>query len=378
MLGTPVRHPVAAAAPRLADYDYELPAELIAQVPAAERDAARLLVLERRGGTLRHAAVRDLPRFLTAGDLLVFNDARVRPARLACRTASGAAVELLVLAARAPRLWSCLGRPAKRLRAGAALVLPAGGSALVREAVGAGRYAVEFGAGVDVAALLARHGVLPLPPYIKRPDGPLALDRERYQTIFADRAAAVAAPTAGLHFTPALLAALDAAGVKRATLTLAVGPGTFLPVRVDDVRRYHMEPERVDLPPATVAAIERTRAAGGRVVAVGTTTARALESAALAASAARPVGAVGRGVTGATRRRATGLGSGRFWADVFIVPGFSFRVVDALLTNFHLPRSTLLMLVSAFAGRERIREAYAVAVQERYRFYSYGDAMLIC
>lgn len=356
MHGSPAREPVAVASTRLAGYDYDLPAELIAQVPAAERDAARLLVLERAGGALRHAVVRDLPRFLRAGDLLVFNDVRVRPARLACRTASGGAVELLVLAAQTPRLWSCLGRPAKRLRAEAPLVLRDGGRAVVRERVGPGRYVVEFAAGVDVPALLARHGALPLPPYIRRPDGPLALDRERYQTIFAAREEAVAAPTAGLHFTPVLMAALDAAGVQRALLTLAVGPGTFLPVRVDDVRQHRMEPEWVDLPAATVEAIERAKAADRRVVAVGTTTARALESAA----------------------RAPRFASGSFWADAFILPGFSFRVVDALLTNFHLPRSTLLMLVSAFAGRERIRETYAVAVRERYRFYSYGDAMLIC
>jgi S-adenosylmethionine:tRNA ribosyltransferase-isomerase len=348
---------------RLADYDYELPPELIAQTPAAERDGARLLVLERSAGGLRHGAVRELPRWLRAGDLLVFNDARVRPARLHCRSAGGGAVELLLLAESMPRLWSCLGRPAKRLRPGAALALPGGGAAQVREHAGAGRYAIEFDAAIDVPALLARYGELPLPPYIKRPDGPLAVDGERYQTIFAARDGAVAAPTAGLHFTPALLAALDAAGVRRACLTLVVGPGTFLPVRADNVRDHRMEPEWVELPTATAAAVVQTRAAGGRVIAVGTTSARALESAARA-SALDPGGAV----AGGTRS---------FWADAFILPGFRFQVVDALLTNFHLPRSTLLMLVSALAGRERILAAYAVAVRERYRFYSYGDAMLI-
>jgi S-adenosylmethionine:tRNA ribosyltransferase-isomerase len=335
----------------LSDYDFHLPVELIAQTPAAERDAARLLVLDRASSSLRHAGVRDLPQLLRAGDLLIFNDTRVRAARLHCRTASGGAVELLVVAEGGANVWSCLGRPAKRLRAGTALRLPGGGEAMVRERSAAGRYAVEF-ADTDVGALMAEHGELPLPPYIRRPSGPLPLDRERYQTVFAAHDGAIAAPTAGLHFTPALLAGLDAAGVQRATITLAVGPGTFLPVRTDDVREHRMEPEWAEIPSATAEAIARTRASRGRVIAVGTTTARALES--------------------------CGGAAGRLWADAFILPGFRFRVIDALLTNFHLPRSTLLMLVSALAGRERILAAYAVAVAERYRFYSYGDAMLIC
>jgi S-adenosylmethionine:tRNA ribosyltransferase-isomerase len=204
---------------------------------------------------------------------------------------------------------------------------------------------------------------MPLPPYIRRPDGPLASDAERYQTIFAARDGAVAAPTAGLHFTPELLAELDAAGVRRASVTLMVGPGTFLPVRVDDVREHQMEAEWAEVPDATVEAIEQTRAAGGRVIAVGTTTVRALESSALADSSAS---------------RDVRQGRGGFWASAFIRPGFRFQMVDGLLTNFHLPRSTLLMLVSALAGREAILAAYRLAVAERYRFYSYGDAMLIC
>jgi S-adenosylmethionine:tRNA ribosyltransferase-isomerase len=336
---------------RLADYDFRLPLELIAQTPAGERDAARLLVLDRAVSALRHAGVRALPQLLRPGDLLIFNDTRVRAARLHCRTASGGAVELLVVAQRGANVWSCLGRPAKRLRAGTALRLPNGGEAVVSARTDAGRYAVDF-AGCDVDALMAEHGELPLPPYIRRRSGPLPLDRDRYQTVFAAHDGAVAAPTAGLHFTPALLAALDAAGVQRATLTLAVGPGTFLPVRTDDVREHRMEPEWAEIPAATAAAIARTKANRGRVIAVGTTTARALES--------------------------SGGAAGGLWADAFILPGFHFRVIDALLTNFHLPRSTLLMLVSALAGRERILAAYAAAVAEGYRFYSYGDAMLIC
>ncbi len=372
--------PPAATGTRLADYHYDLPAQLIAQGPAAARDAARLLVVERAGGALRHAVVRELQQFLRAGDLLVVNDARVRPARLRCRGAAGGAVELLLVAETAAHRWTCLGRPARRLRPEAVLALPDGGAAVVRGRAGPGRSEIEFGADVDVPALLARYGALPLPPYINRPDGPLALDRERYQTVFAERDGAVAAPTAGLHFTPGLLAALDAAGVQRASLTLAVGPGTFLPVRADDVREHHMEAEWAELPVETVEAIARTKSGGGRNIAVGTTTVRALESAAAGAGVAP---AVPRHE--APSRAGARLRPGRppplqraFWADAFILPGFSFRVVDALLTNFHLPGSTLLMLVSAFAGRERMLETYALAVRERYRFYSYGDAMLIC
>jgi S-adenosylmethionine:tRNA ribosyltransferase-isomerase len=350
------RDPAVAPGPSLAEFDYDLPADLIAQVPAPTRDGARLMVLPGAGEAPRHDVVRNLSAWLRAGDLLVFNDARVRPARLFGRAGGGGAVELLLLAARPDGTWSCLGRPAKRLRPGAAVQLPDGSTARVVERLAPGRYAVAF--ATDVRALLARHGELPLPPYIKRPDGPLPLDRERYQTVFARRDDAVAAPTAGLHFTPALLAALEAAGVARAGLTLDVGPGTFLPVRDDDVAGHHMDAEWAELPAETAAAITATRAAGGRVIAVGTTTTRALESAA---------------------RRAGGdaLASGGSWADVFILPGFRFRVIDGLLTNFHLPRSTLLMLVSAFAGRARVLAAYETAVRERYRFYSYGDAMLI-
>ncbi len=341
---------------RLSDYDYDLPPELIAQMPAPERDAARLLVLERTTGRVQHTAVRALGEYLRGGDLLVVNDTRVRPARLRCRTTSGGTVELLLVRARAPQHWECLGKPAKRLRPGNVLALPGGAAAVVMGRSAPGRFVVEFGDGVDVPALLERHGELPLPPYIKRPHGALEIDRERYQTLFAAVDGAIAAPTAGLHFTPALLAALERAGVQRAVVTLAVGPGTFLPVRTDDVGMHAMEPEWAVVPAGTVEAIARTKAAGGRVIAVGTTTVRALESAA---------------------RRPGGLAGGAFWADAFIVPGFGFRVVDALLTNFHLPRSTLLMLVSAFAGRARVLETYELAVREGYRFYSYGDAMLI-
>ncbi len=339
----------------LADFDYALPAELIAQVPPAARDGGRLLVMERESGAVQHEQVRHLPAHLRRGDVLVLNDTRVRPARLYARTASGGAVEVLLLADTGAGVWKCLGRPAKRLRPGAALRFAGGAAATVCARLGAGCYAVAFEAGVDVSRLLSEHGEVPLPPYIKRPDGPLPFDRERYQTVFAAREGAVAAPTAGLHFTPALLERLRATGVELAWLTLHVGPATFLPVRSEDVRRHRLEPERAYVPPATADAVRRAKSEGRRIVAVGTTTTRALESAA----------------------RDGGVDSGERWADAFIVPGFRFRVVDVLLTNFHLPRSTLLMLVCAFAGRQRVLDAYATAVRERYRFYSYGDAMLI-
>lgn len=335
-----------------AAFDFVLPPELIAQTPADRRDGARLLVLSRGDGGVRHRVVTDLPALLAAGDLLVFNDARVRPARLFGRIESGGAVELLVVRPEGDGTWHCLGRPARRLRPGTGIALPDGSRAVVRERLAPGRYAVAFAAAVD--ELLAEHGELPLPPYIRRPDGPLPIDAERYQTVFARRPGAVAAPTAGLHFSPELLAALSARGVAHTFVTLDVGPATFLPLREDGVAA--LEGEWAEIPAATVEAIARTRAAGGRVLAVGTTTTRALESAA---------------------RRAGGLTAGAFWADAVIRPGFRLAVVDALVTNFHLPRSTLLMLVAAFAGRESVLAAYAEAVRERYRFYSYGDAMLI-
>ncbi|MGD9763914.1 MAG: tRNA preQ1(34) S-adenosylmethionine ribosyltransferase-isomerase QueA [Candidatus Binatia bacterium] len=345
-----------AAATRLSDFDFELPAELIAQAPAERRDGARLLALERATGALRHGYIHDLPGLLRAGDLLVFNDARVRPARLHGRTPTGGAVELLLVRELAAGTWECLGRPARRLRDGAAIELPGGAAAAVVERRGPGRYAVRFEAGCGVTELLEQYGELPLPPYIKRPHGPLPSDLERYQTVFARRDGALAAPTAGLHFTASLLETLAANGVAHAWVTLAVGPATFLPLRDGADAADRLEAEWAELPEATVEAIARTRRAGGRVVAVGTTTTRALESAA---------------------RRGDGLAAGGFWADAFIRPGHRFAAVDALLTNFHLPGSTLILLVAAFAGRHTLLSAYATAVRERYRFYSYGDAMLI-
>jgi S-adenosylmethionine:tRNA ribosyltransferase-isomerase len=336
---------------RLTDLDYPLPEALIAQAPAPERAAARLLVLDRGGAPLRHARVSDLPGFLLAGDVLVLNDTRVIPARVAGRRPSGGRLPLLFVAPLGEDgEWEVLVRGAPR--PGERVHLPGGGGEWVAP-LGDGRWRLRLALDEPVLAWLERVGEVPLPPYIRRP--PTRADRARYQTVYARVPGAVAAPTAGLHLTPELLGAIAAAGVRVATLTLHVGPATFLPIRTDDLERHVMAPESCDIPPPTVEAIGAARARGGRVVAVGTTTVRALESG---------------WADGALR---AGPGA----ATLFIRPGHRFRVVDGLLTNFHLPRSTLLALVAAFAGWDRIRTAYAEAVGRGYRFYSYGDAMLV-
>ncbi len=337
---------------RLADLDYTLPPELIAQEPVAERTAARLLAVSRAAAQVAHHTVADLPHLLRAGDALVLNDTRVVPARVHGRRPSGGRLELLLLAASDGDEWEALVRGSPRV--GERVHLPEGAGEWTA-ALGDGRWRLRLAVGGDVPAWLERVGEVPLPPYIRRPAGPTAADRERYQTTFARVPGAVAAPTAGLHFTPALLAAARAAGIDHVALTLHVGPGTFLPVRGDDLAAYRMAPEAYALPEATAARLLAVRRAGGRVVAVGTTTVRALESAAHDGEL-RP-------------------GTGR--AALFIQPGHDFRAVDAILTNFHLPRTPLLALVAAFAGRELLLRAYAEAVAARYRFYSYGDAMLL-
>ncbi|GIW42808.1 MAG: S-adenosylmethionine:tRNA ribosyltransferase-isomerase [Candidatus Binatia bacterium] len=347
---------------RRSDYEFELPPELIAQYPAAERDQARLMVLDRTTRQRIHARVADLPSFLAPGDLVIVNDTRVIPARITTTGPTGGKVELLfvrrisTLPSSTPA-WTCLGRPGRYLKPGQRLGLPEGVEIEVIERQGAGRYLVRWLGAVDEFAFLQRHGRVPLPPYIRRPQGPSPEDEERYQTVFARVPGSVAAPTAGLHFTPALLEKLEARGVQTSRLTLHVGPGTFQPIRGDDVRLHRMEPEWCDIPAATVEAIRAAKMRGNRVVAVGTTTTRALESA-------------------ATFDDQVVLAGAR-WADRFILPGYRFGVVDSLLTNFHLPGSTLVLLVAALVGREWLLESYAEAIQRRYRFYSYGDAMLI-
>jgi S-adenosylmethionine:tRNA ribosyltransferase-isomerase len=346
---------------RTDDLSYELPGELIAQVPAARREAARLLVLGREDGAVAHRGVRDLPDLLRAGDLLVVNDTRVLPARLDARRASGGRVEVLFLEpAGEDGAWSALARAGGRLEVGEELAVGADGEALRilgREAEG--RWLLRPVQG-DARVLMERHGRMPLPPYVvRRPgDGHEALDRERYQTVYAAHDGAVAAPTAGLHLGTELLAALEARGVERCALTLHVGAGTFLPVRSVTLEAHAMHAERYEVSPGTAARVRAARAEGRRVVAVGTTCVRALEGAALASPDGLPQ-------AGAAR------------TDLFVRPGHEFRVVQGLLTNFHLPRSTLLALVGAFAGLERVLAAYREAVREGYRFHSYGDAMLI-
>jgi S-adenosylmethionine:tRNA ribosyltransferase-isomerase len=337
---------------RLEDLDYALPPELIAQEPAAERAAARLLAVRRDPRGLAHHTVADLPLLLRAGDLLVLNDARVVPARVRGRRPSGGRLELLLLGATEGDEWEALVRGSPRL--GERVHLTDGGGEWTAS-LGDGRWRLRLELAERVYDWLERVGELPQPPNIRRPGGPTAADRERYQTTFARVPGAVAAPTAGLHFTTALLATLADAGIEHVTLTLHVGPGTFLPIRGGDLATYAMAPERFELSAAAVDRIAGARDAGGRVVAVGTTTVRALESAA---------------ATGPLR-----AGAGE--AALFIRPGHRFRIVDALLTNFHLPRTPLLALVAALAGTELLRDAYAEAVRQRYRFYSYGDAMLI-
>ncbi len=349
-----VRAPLAfpqAGCMNLADFDYDLPKSRIAVAPARPRDAARLLHV---GEELKDFVVRDLPQLLRPGDVLVVNDTKVIPAQLVARR--GAARIGITLDRRLDDgSWRVLLRNAKRVKAGDELLIDPEFSALVVQVLDGGAALLRFTAD-DFYAALGRSGALALPPYIARPDGITAQDGDDYQTMFAAREGAVAAPTAGLHFTPDLVAALAARGVEMVQVTLHVGAGTFLPVRSDDVLEHKMHAERGFLTADVAAKINSARAAGGRIVPVGTTSLRLLESAADATGCVHEY-------DGET--------------DIFILPGYRFKVADLLLTNFHLPKSTLLMLVSAFAGMTRIRTAYAYAMAENYRFYSYGDACLL-
>jgi len=348
---------------RLDRFDYDLPRDLIAQEPAGRRDASRLLVLDRAADRLEESRFEALGEHLAPNDLMVINDTRVFPARLSSRKPTGGEVELL-LTERAPdegggQRWTCMVSTGRGLRPGLRLLIGPGLEAEILEGGDGPRWLIRLIASAgDVDAAIARHGTMPLPPYIRRDpvDGRSSRDVERYQTVYARQPGAIAAPTAGLHFTPELLQRLEALGIGLARLTLHVGPGTFQPVRAEEIEAHRLEPERFVLPDETAAAIDACRARGGRVVAVGTTVTRVLEAR-------------------ADDDRGVRAGEGR--CDLYITPGHRFRVVDALVTNFHLPRSTLLILAAAFAGRERILAAYREAVARRFRFYSYGDAMLI-
>lgn len=348
-------------APTVSDFEFDLPEDAIAQRPAARREASRLLVMPRAGGdALAHRHFADLPELLRGDELLVFNDTRVVPARLGGRKASGGRVELLALAPADddPRAFIALGRSAKPLRAGAEVLLDGDDTVAVEllASLGGGTWRARLPAGFGTLwELLDARGEIPLPPYIARPEGPGADDAERYQTVWAREPGAVAAPTAGLHFSEELLAGIAARGVATARVTLHVGPGTFLPVRVERLADHRMHAERYRVGEEAAAAIAAARRDGRPVVAVGTTVVRTLEAVA-AATGGEVVPAEGE-------------------TDIFITPGHRFRAVDQLITNFHLPGSTLLMLVSAFAGRERVLAAYREAVARGYRFYSYGDGM---
>ena len=347
--------------------DYTLPAELIAQTPAARRDGSRLLVVDRTTRSVSHRMFSDLASYLRPGDTLFRNTAAVLPARLHGKRSTGGKVECFLLrrsesAHPGAELWQCLVRPGRRLPPGSSFEIEGGGLAATVVSIGDNgsaqvRFVVRDGGSVVEAA--NRAGDVPLPPYIERRDNSLReQDRERYQTVYADRArqVAVAAPTAGLHFTPELLDALKARGAGFAFVTLHVGAGTFLPVKTDDLSQHRMHAEYGEVSATAAEAVNATRAAGGRVICVGTTSLRLIESAADPDGQVRPFAAE---------------------TDIFITPGYRFRAADGLMTNFHLPKSTLFMLVCAFAGRDVMRAAYAHAIADGYRFYSYGDGSLL-
>jgi len=340
---------------KLSDFDFDLPREAIAQRPATPRDAARLLHLPAEGAPA-DLGVKDLPRLLRPGDVAVFNDTRVIPARLAGMRGT-ASVEVTLHKREKAETWRAFARPARKLRAGDRIAFSDDFSAVVMERGEGGEVLLQFDrSGAELMAALERHGHLPLPPYIHRPGGADSLDVETYQTVYARISGAVAAPTAGLHFTPELLQALDERGITRVSATLHVGAGTFLPVKHDDLSAHKMHTEWGSLSAEGAAAITAARARGGRVVAVGTTALRLLET------AAAPDGSL-EAFEGET--------------DLFILPGYRFKIVDLLMTNFHLPKSTLFMLVCAFAGQERMKAAYAHALSQGYRFFSYGDSSLL-
>jgi S-adenosylmethionine:tRNA ribosyltransferase-isomerase len=343
----------------ISEFDYELPTELIAQHPLSQRDASRMLVIDRQSETWKDSNFATLPEYLRPLDVLVLNNTKVFPARLnAKRVPSGGSIELLLVRRVERNVWEVLGKPARRLKTGSRFSLV--DSPMEGEVIGEvdeTRRLIRFETKEDLMGLIEKVGEPPLPPYIKRPDRGLAEDRERYQTVYATTPGAIAAPTAGLHFTQSTFDQIRERGVSMVELTLHVGYGTFEPVRVDDVTQHRVAAERFSISKQAATAINSRRVAGGRVVAVGTTTTRALESS----------------VTTSGEIRCSPMRE----TELTIVPDYKFRAVDALLTNFHLPRSSLLMLVSAFAGRELVLASYRHAVRELYRFYSYGDCMLI-
>ena len=335
------------------DFYYELPEELIAQTPLQQRDASRLMVLNRVTGEIEHKHFYDIIDYLHPGDCLVLNDSRVLPARLLGHRPTGGAVEVLLLRDLGDKKWECLCKPGKKMREGDTVSFGEGTlTATVRQVLEDGNRVVEFHYEGIFLEVLERLGKMPLPPYIKAE----LKDQERYQTVYSREVGSAAAPTAGLHFTQELLDKIRAKGIKTAFVTLHVGLGTFRPVKAEDVLEHHMHSELCMMNEETAGILNETKAAGGRVICVGTTSCRTLES------------LVNEDGTFEAKSK---------WTDIFIYPGYTFKAMDGLITNFHLPESTLVMLVSAFAGREHVLNAYKIAVQERYRFFSFGDAMAI-
>lgn len=338
------------------DYDFDLPRDLVASEPLEKRDASRLLKIDRLSGCFDDASFVKLPEILRPGDVLVLNDTRVFPARLLGRTSTGAKVEVFLVRNCQENLWEALARPAKRLPAGKQIDFDKNFSCRVVENLPSGQIVVELSAEGDLSAAIDRVGRTPLPPYIKRPEGFADQDRKRYQTVYARERGAIAAPTAGLHFTPEIFADLRSRNIEVEKLTLHVGYGTFEPVRVSDLREHTVMPEQFEVSADTAARLNKAKAEGRRIIAVGTTTTRALET---------------------NFNRHDQFAPEKSDADLTIRPEYQFKAIDGLLTNFHLPKSSLLVLVSAFAGQDLIMRAYRHAVSEHYRFYSYGDCMLI-
>jgi S-adenosylmethionine:tRNA ribosyltransferase-isomerase len=334
---------------KLSDYDYNLPKELIAKYPVEPRDSCRLMVLDRKSRSIRHRIFRDITEYLEEGDLLVLNDTKVIPARLIGKKETGAKIEIFLLRPFCDNEWEVLIKNIKRLKAGQKVIIGEDFYAELTEKYEEGKARVRLH-GEDINALIKKYGHIPLPPYIEREDE--EKDKELYQTVFAKKEGAVASPTAGLHFTESLLEKLEKKGVKKAFCTLHVGLGTFRPIQTEDIAKHKMHEEFYQIPEKTIKMIQETKKRGKKVVAVGTTVVRTLETYAL------------------TEKK-------EGFSDIFIYPPYNFKIVDALITNFHLPKSTLILLVSAFAGREFILRAYSEAVKKRYRFFSYGDAMLI-
>ncbi|MEO2065809.1 MAG: tRNA preQ1(34) S-adenosylmethionine ribosyltransferase-isomerase QueA [Desulfurobacteriaceae bacterium] len=341
---------------KVSEFDYTLPKELIAKFPAEPRDSSRLMVLNRRTGEIEHRIFRDIKEYLKEGDVLVLNNTKVIPARLYGELPTGGKVEILLIRQVEPSVWEIMSKPARKLKPGRKVIFSPELTAEVVGYLGEGRRLLRFSypESMDFMEILSRIGHVPLPPYVEREERPE--DREKYQTVFAKEEGSVAAPTAGLHFTPELLKELEERGVIIKTVTLHVGPGTFKPVKVERVEEHKMDYETYTVPEETAEEINRAKEEGRRVIAVGTTVVRTLESVASEGGTVKS----GEGIT-----------------NLFIYPGYRFKVIDALITNFHLPRSTLLMLVCAFAGKEKVLNAYREAIKEGYRFYSFGDAMFI-